>query len=69
MLEINALEPLPYQKPEPKELRAIEVIDEDELGTGESGTDPSDTEDEKARNRPSDDEDKGPSEDGQITLF
>ncbi|MGF1558181.1 MAG: DNA gyrase/topoisomerase IV subunit A [Flavobacteriaceae bacterium] len=69
VLEINALEPLPYQKPEPKELRAIEVIDEDELGTGESGTDPSDTEDEKARNRPSDDEDKGPSEDGQITLF
>ncbi len=69
VLEINALEPLPYQKPEPKELRAIEVIDEDELGTGESVTDPSDTEDEKARNRPSDDEDKGPSEDGQITLF
>jgi topoisomerase-4 subunit A len=51
VLEINALEPLPYEEPAPKDTRDIEVIDEEDIDPsgsrkkdedGKSGSGPSD---------------------------
>jgi topoisomerase-4 subunit A len=61
VLEINSLDPLPYEEPEIHEPEDIEVVDEEDVvpsGKSESGS-----EDEPS----SDEENGGP--DGQITLF
>jgi len=72
--EINALEPLPYEKPAPLETAEIEVVDEEDVVTQELSIEPSTTEKlrtEKPKNSIKD-KDKETGEDegeGQITLF
>ncbi|MCE2612053.1 DNA gyrase/topoisomerase IV subunit A [Flavobacteriaceae bacterium D16] len=60
VLEINALDPLPYEEPEIHNPEEIEVVDEEDVAP--SAKSKSDSKDE-----PSDGENKGP--DGQTSLF
>lgn len=67
VLEINALEPLPYQQPEPMPAEEIEVVDEEEL----QDTDASALDEENDTSGVSTNDDDPPTVDGegQITLF
>jgi len=72
--EINALEPLPYEKPVPVETTEIEVVDEENVVTQELSVEPNTTEKlrtEKPKNSIKDKEKETDDEDGegQITLF
>ncbi len=70
VLEINALEPLPYQKPEPIETNEIEVVDEENVVTQELSVEPAKPEKlrtEKPKNTLKDKLDND--DEGQTTLF
>ncbi len=75
VLEINTMESLPYEKPEPIEAKEIEVVDEESVGSiekqevstsKEKSIRPS-AESDKAENQPNSENDDG--EEGQTTLF
>lgn len=72
--EINALEPLPYEKPAPVETNEIEVVDEENVVTQELSVEPKTTEKlrtEKPKNSIKDREKETDEEDGegQTSLF
>jgi len=66
ILEINALEPLPYEIPEPKETEEIEVVAEETVS--EKKEVPK-KEKNKLKDESAENEDVSPDEDGQIPLF
>ncbi|MEP3209850.1 MAG: DNA gyrase/topoisomerase IV subunit A [Maribacter sp.] len=76
VLEINALEPLPYEKPEPIKASEIEVVDEENVSeanenpvtTPEDTTTASKPEQSAKKEKPSDTADD-PDGEGQTTLF
>lgn len=72
VLEINALEPLPYDKPEPIVTNEIEVIDEENVVTQELSVEPSKTEKlrtEKPKNSIKEKGDDDDDDEGQTKLF
>ncbi len=72
VLEINAMEPLPYYKPEPLATTEIEVVDEENVGTQEGADDPTKTEKLRTQKPKNSLKEKRKDEDddeGQTTLF
>ncbi len=68
VLEINALEPLPYEVSEPTTAEEIEVVEEEEISTDTNESSHVDSTPKKSP--PSDDEELPPiDDDGQATLF
>ncbi|WP_422080328.1 DNA gyrase/topoisomerase IV subunit A [Ulvibacterium sp.] len=59
VLEINALDPLPYEPPKPKDTLDIEVVDEENVASGTTGD----------KLNPNGDEDQGKGDNEQTTLF
>lgn len=72
VLEINAIESLPYEKPEPKAANDIEVVDEENVMTQELSVEPEEESSKTLKNESStkkdDDAPQGNGE-GQTTLF
>jgi topoisomerase-4 subunit A len=72
VLEINAMEALPYERPIPKETNEIEVIDEENVVSQELSVTPTKTT-KKPKDKPTSDPKKADSDDGddegQTTLF
>ncbi len=69
VLEINALEPLPYELPEPTVTEELEVVDEETVSKANSEDPPKEKpKSEKKKNDKTDDA-KNSDEDGQTTLF
>ncbi len=66
VLEINTLEPLPYEAPEPPKPEEIEVVDEESLGANEQGATSKEEGENGAKNNGDSDE---TGEDGALTLF
>ncbi len=72
VLEINAIEPLPYERPEPKETNEIEVVDEENVVTQELSVEPKESPKPSKEKPEKGKTDNGPEdggEEGQITLF
>jgi topoisomerase IV subunit A len=67
VLEINAMESLPFTPPEPIPAEELEVVDEEELDNGEEET--LDDDPLQARNSPPEDTPPRMDDEGQITLF
>lgn len=73
VLEINALEPLPYEKPAPIDTAEIEVVDEENVSATQAASEAASKEDIAAKkpaskSKPSDAADD-PDGEGQTTLF
>ncbi len=64
VLEINVMEPLPYEVPEPRAPEDIEVVDEENVPSSIEETNP-----KKDTKSPQANDDKEAEGDGQITLF
>lgn len=71
VLEINAMDPLPYEVPKPREASEIEVVDEENVVTQELSVAPKEPPaSDKTSTKPTDQEDvDDDDEEGQITLF